>query len=62
MFEFVSQNLSTIIISAVVFAVIILDIVYLVRRKKQGKNICECSGCNGNCSGCSGQCGKNSGH
>ena len=62
MLEFIAENLSTIIISAVVFAVIILDIVYLVRRKKQGKNICECSGCNGSCSGCSGQCGKYSKH
>ena len=60
MFEFISQNISTIIISAVVFAVIILDVIYLVRRKKQGKNICECSGCNGGgCSGCNGVCGKN---
>ena len=62
MLEFISQNLSTIMISAVVFAVIVLDIVYLVRRKKQGKNICECSGCNGCCSGYSGQCGKYSEH
>ena len=60
MLEFISQNLATIIISAVVFAVIILDIVYLVRKKKQGKNICGCNGCNG-CSGCNGTCGKKTG-
>ena len=50
MLEFISQNLTTIIISVVVFAVIILDIVYLVRKKKQGKNIC----CDGQCSNCTG--------
>ncbi len=37
MLEFISQNLSTIMISAVVFAVIVLDIVYLVRRKNRAK-------------------------
>ena len=52
MFEFISQNLATIIISAVVLAVIVLDILYLIRSKKHGKNICGCSGCNGCCQGC----------
>lgn len=47
MFEWIVSNLSTIIICAVVFAIIILDIVYLIRTKKKGKNLCgsNCAGC-----------------
>ncbi len=52
MFEWISSNLSVIIICIVVFAIIILDIIYLVRTKKKGKSLCG-----GSCSGCS-MCGE----
>ncbi len=47
MLEWISANLSTIIISAVVFLIIALDIVYLVRQRKKGKSLCgnNCAGC-----------------
>ncbi len=51
MFEWIASNLSVIIICIVVFAIIILDIIYLVRTKKKGKSLCG-----GNCSDCS-MCG-----
>lgn len=52
MLAFISDNAATIIISAVVLAVIVIDIIYLVRQRKKGKHIC--SGCCENC----GRCGK----
>ncbi len=57
MLEWVTSNLSAIIICIVVFAVIVLDIIYLIKTKKKGKNLCG-----GNCAGCDmcGECHNNS--
>lgn len=50
MFEWLSENYMTVIIIAVIAAVLAWDIVYLIKKRKKGG---LCSGC-GNCSGCSG--------
>ncbi len=52
MLEWIASNLSVIIICIVVFAIIIFDIIYLIRTKKKGKSLCG-----GNCSGCA-MCGE----
>ena len=53
MLTWLSANLSTLLISLVLFAVVISIVRYLVRQKKQGKHTCECSG---GCASCSGDC------
>ncbi len=50
MLEFILNNASTVMISIIVLAVIILDMIYLVRQKKKGKHIC--SGCCESCGMC----------
>ena len=52
MIEWFAENFITIIITAVVAAVLALDIIYLIRQHRKGG---LCSGCQG-CSGC-GECG-----
>ncbi len=47
MFDFIMNNLGTIIISAGLLAVIAGVIIYLISNKKKGKSSCGC-----NCSGC----------
>lgn len=44
MSAWLSANLSTIIISAVLLAIVIAISVYLINRKKSGKSACGC-GC-----------------
>ena len=51
MLTWLSANLSTLLISLVLFAVVISIVRYLIRQKKQGKHTC---GCSGGCAGCSG--------
>ncbi len=53
MFDWLSANLSTIIISAILLAIVILISVYLYNQKKKGKSSCGC-----NCEHCAlhGQC------
>ena len=56
MLAWLSANLSTIIISAVLLATVIAISVYLINRKKSGKSACGC-GCE-NCAlrgGCRGE-------
>lgn len=56
MSAWISANLSTIIISAVLLAAVIAISVYLINRKKSGKSACGC-GCE-NCAlrgGCRGE-------
>ena len=53
MIEWLYANLSTIIISAVIAAVLVLAVVSLVRDKKKGKSI-TCSGSCGSCDACMG--------
>ena len=52
MLTWLSANLSTLLISLVLFAVVISIVRYLIRQKKQGKHTCGCSGG----AGCSGDC------
>lgn len=47
MFNFLIANLGTIIISAILIAVVFLIIRYLYKNKKKGKSLCA-----GGCSGC----------
>ncbi|MGM9521791.1 MAG: FeoB-associated Cys-rich membrane protein [Oscillospiraceae bacterium] len=47
MLEFLSDNLATIIVAAVVFAAVALVLVKLIRDKKNHKSSCSCG-----CSGC----------
>lgn len=53
MFVWISNNIATIIISAVLIAVVAVIIVSMVRNKKKGKSSCGCG-----CAGCpmSGSC------
>ena len=53
MLTWLSANLSTLLISLVLFAVVISIVRYLILQKKQGKHTC---GCSGGCAGCSGGC------
>ena len=56
MLAWLSANLSTIIISAILLATVIAISVYLINRKKSGKSACGC-GCE-NCAlrgGCRGE-------
>ena len=56
MSAWLSANFSTVIISAVLFAIVIAISVYLINRKKSGKSACGC-GCE-NCAlrgGCRGE-------
>lgn len=49
MFTFLVENLATIIISAVILAVVTLIIIKMRKDKKAGKS---CSGCGSGCAGC----------
>ena len=53
MLHWVSAKLSTIIVSAVLLAIIIAISIYLIRQKKKGRSSCGC-----NCAHCAmhGQC------
>lgn len=49
------MNILDIIIIAVLFFWAIASIIYMIKRKKSGKNIT----CGGDCSKCAGSCKKN---
>ena len=49
MIQFISENLSTILITAALAAVVALIIVKMIKDKKKGKTSCSCS-----CTGCAG--------
>ncbi|MEE1155588.1 MAG: FeoB-associated Cys-rich membrane protein [Acutalibacteraceae bacterium] len=55
MIEWLSANIGTIIVGAIVLAILLLVVCYLLKNRKQGKTSCGC-----NCSGCpmSGSCHK----
>lgn len=58
MFQWIVSNIWTIIICAVLIAIVTAIIVSMVKKKKQGKSmVCNC----GNCKSCpmSGSCHKN---
>ncbi len=46
MIQWFSENLATIIVAAIVFAVLALVVVKMIRDKKRGKGGCSC-GCGG---------------
>ena len=59
MFAWITNNIGTIIICAVLIAIVTAIIISMVRKKKQGKSmVCSC----GSCSSCpmSGSCHKQS--
>mgnify|MGYP004554066887 FL=1 len=56
MLNWLTANLSTIIVSAVLLAIVILISTYLIRQKKAGKN-----SCGGNCAHCAMHGGCHSG-
>jgi len=48
MLAFISENLSTIIVSLIILAIVVLIVVKLIRDKKKGKSCscgCGCSDC-----------------
>ena len=53
MFDWIAQNLGTLLISAVLIAIVTSIIIFLIRQKKRGKSSCGC-----NCAHCAlhGQC------
>lgn len=55
MFDWIAQNLGTLLISAVLIAIVTFIIISLIRQKKRGKSSCGC-----NCAHCAlhGQCHK----
>ena len=55
MFDWIAQNLGTLLISAVLIAIVTSIIISLIRQKKCGKSSCGC-----NCAHCAlhGQCHK----
>ena len=52
MLQWICENISTILVSLVLLAVVILIVRGMIRDKKQGK-----SSCGGNCASCGGCCG-----
>jgi len=57
MLEFLQNNWGSLLVGAIVLAVVVLIIVKLVRDKKAGKYTCggncgSCGACSGKCSGC----------
>ena len=58
MLNWLSSNLSTILISLVLLAIVISIIRYLINQKKQGKHTCggSCGGACAGCSACGGKC------
>ncbi|MBR3436125.1 MAG: FeoB-associated Cys-rich membrane protein [Lachnospiraceae bacterium] len=55
MFEWISENWGTILVSLVLSVIVGLVIFGMIREKKAGKASCHC-GCSGSCSGCPGSC------
>ena len=55
MFDWIAQNLGTLLISAVLIAIVTSIIISLIRQKKRGRSSCGC-----NCAHCAlhGQCHK----
>ena len=47
MLHWITENLSTIIVSAILLAIIIATYVYLIRQRKKGRSSCGC-----NCAHC----------
>lgn len=56
MINWISQNLSTIVVALIILAALCIAVMYIIKNKKNGK-----SSCDGNCSGCmmNGKCRDN---
>jgi hypothetical protein len=52
MLLWLQNNWGTILVSAVLVAVLAVVVFFMIRAKKNGKSSCGCSGCSGNCPGC----------
>lgn len=57
MLEFLQQNWGSLLVGAIVLAVVVLIVIKLVRDKKAGRYTCggncgSCGACNGHCSEC----------
>lgn len=57
MLEFLQQNWGSLLVGAIVLAVVILIVIKLVRDKKAGRYTCggncgSCGACSGHCSEC----------
>ena len=52
MFSWIGANLSTILISIVLIAIVTFISLSLIRQKRQGKSSCggDCASCHGGCS------------
>lgn len=58
MLEFLQNNWGSLLVGAIILAVVVLIVIKLVRDRKAGKFTCggncgSCGACKGHCSGCS---------
>lgn len=58
MLEFLQNNWGSLLVGAIILAVVVLIVIKLVRNRKAGKftyggNCGSCGACKGHCSGCS---------
>ena len=59
MLEWLSANIGTIIVLAILIVIVALIVSRLVKNKKQGKHLCEYANgasCGGSCAHCGGGC------
>ncbi len=59
MLDFLQNNYGSLIVGAIVLAIVVLIVIKLVRDKRAGRHSCggncgACGACKGGCSGCSG--------
>ena len=52
MLLWLQNNWATLLVSAVLVAVVGVIVWSMIKAKKNGKSSCGCSGCSGNCPGC----------
>lgn len=58
MLEFLQNNWGSLLVGAIVLAVVALIVVKLVKDARAGRHICggDCKSCGGHCSSCGGCC------
>ncbi len=47
MFEWISENIATLIVCAVLIALVAAVIVFMIRNRKKGRGSCPCGSCGG---------------
>lgn len=64
MLEFLAQNYGSILVGAILLAIVVLIIRKLVKDKRAGKSSCggNCSACGHNCAACGGHCAEHTPH